>query len=144
MRTNSSKTTYSATQENYLRAIYLLSEREEDVSVTNIAKRLQLSKSTVSERLKELAAAKLLRQAPYGKITLTARGKSVGQTVTHKHRIIEVFLHETLGMPLTEVHAEADELEHALSNKVIRRLTDFLGKPNTDPHGSDIPVLPKS
>jgi DtxR family Mn-dependent transcriptional regulator len=143
VRTNSSKSKLSATQEDYLRAIYLLSERDEAVSVTNIAKRLQLSKSTVSERLKELASANLLTQAPYGKVALTTRGAVVGQTVTHKHRIIEVFLHDTLGLPETKVHAEADKLEHALSDEVIRRLAVFLGQPDADPHGSAIPDLPK-
>jgi DtxR family Mn-dependent transcriptional regulator len=133
----------SATQEDYLRAIYLLSERGEAVSVTNIAKRLRLSKSTVSERLKELAAAKLLKHAPYGQVSLTTRGATVGQTVTYKHRIIEVFLHETLGLPAEKVHAEADVLEHALSDEVIHRLAAFLGQPSADPHGSAIPDLPK-
>ena len=128
----------SATQEDYLRAIYLLADAGE-ASVTNIADKLKLSKSTVSERLKELAEAKLVTQAPYGKVALTAAGAAVGRRVTHKHRVIEVFLHNTLGMPDSEIHPEADALEHALSDNVIRRLYTFLGQPKHDPHGSDIP-----
>ena len=143
MRTNSSGSSPSATQEDYLRAIYLLRERAEDLSVTNIAERLGLSKSTVSERLKELKRDGFIDQPFYGQVELTASGVKVGQKITHKHRLIEVFLHQTLRMPDKEVHAEADKLEHALSDAVIRRLGAFLDHPKTDPHGTDIPNLPK-
>lgn len=143
MRTNSSGSNPSATQEDYLRAIYLLSERGEVLSVTNIADRLGLSKSTVSERLKELKRDKYITQPLYGQVSLTNVGVKVGQKITHKHRLIEVFLYRTLGMPDKEIHKEADELEHALSDAVIKRLGVFLGHPKTDPHGTIIPDLPK-
>jgi DtxR family Mn-dependent transcriptional regulator len=143
VRTNSSGSSPSATQEDYLRAIYLLRERAEDLSVTNIAERLGLSKSTVSERLKELKRDGFIDQPFYGQVELTASGAKVGQKITHKHRLIEVFLHQTLRMPDKEIHAEADKLEHALSDAVITRLGAFLDHPKTDPHGTDIPNLPK-
>lgn len=141
MRTNSLKEAVTATQEDYLRTIYLLIQRDEDVSVTNIAEHLKLSKSTVSERLKELVSAQLVSQAHYGKVSLTTKGEQIGKKVTHKHRLLEVFLHQTLGMSDADIHAEADILEHALSDTVARRLGTFLGKPAHDPHGSDIPPL---
>lgn len=144
MRTNNSTTPISSTQEDYLRTIYLLTKRNETVSVTNIAERLNLSKSTVSERLKGLAKAKLIKQEHYGTITLTSKGEGIGRKVTHKHRIIEVFLHDTLGMPDKDIHDEADSLEHALSDSVVKRLSEFLGHPTEDPHGSEIPSLEKN
>lgn len=136
MRTNE---LVSATQEDYLRTIYLLQQRGEGVSVTNVAEKLSLSKSTVSERLKDLAKAKLITQKRYGSISLSPTGEKVGQNVTRKHRIIEVFLHDTLGMTNADIHAEADSLEHALSDVVVERLSKFLDHPTTDPHGSPIP-----
>lgn len=131
----------SGTQEDYLRAIYLLQKHEGKVSVTSLAEKLQLSKSTVSERLQGMVEAGFVKHERYGSVTLTTKGSTVGRKMTHKHRIIEVFLHDTLGMPNDEVHDEADRLEHALSDAVIRRLGDFLDHPTEDPHGSAIPKL---
>ncbi len=143
MRTNPSKPELSATQEDYLRAIYLLSEIEGAASVTDIADKLKLSKSTVSERLKELSAAKLVHAPPYGKVSLTKNGKNLGEKLTFKHRLLEVFLHETLKVPKADVHDEAEQLEHALSDNVAERLAKFLDSPTHDPHGSKIPILSK-
>ncbi|MFT7644960.1 MAG: DtxR family Mn-dependent transcriptional regulator [Candidatus Paceibacteria bacterium] len=141
MRTNLSIQEPSAKQEDYLRAIYLLNSYDCNATVTNIADKLQLSKSTVSERLKDLSSAKLVIAPLYGKVTLTKEGTKLGQKLTHKHRLIEVFLHETLGMPKSAVHDEAEILEHALSDEVAKRLSTFLKKPTHDPHGSKIPSL---
>lgn len=131
----------SATQEDYLRTIYLLTLEDDAASVTNIAKRLRLSKSTVSERLRDLSEANLITREHYGKVTLTSEGIMVGKNITHKHRLIEVFLHDRLGMSASEIHAEADILEHTLSDNVIRRLGNYLGNPTRDPHDSAIPPL---
>jgi DtxR family Mn-dependent transcriptional regulator len=141
VRTNVKERRISATQEDYLRAIYLLQKHAGTVSVTSVAEKLQLSKSTVSERLQGMVEAGLVRHQRYGSVTLTTKGAIVGRKMTHKHRVIEVFLHDTLGMSNDEVHDEADRLEHALSDSVIRRLGDFLGHPTEDPHGSVIPKL---
>lgn len=131
----------SITKEDYLRAVYILGQDDQEVTVTNLAKKLQLRKSTVSERLKDLASEGLVIAPPYKKITLTASGTQLGKKLTHKHRLIEVFLHETLGMPKELVHKEAEQLEHALSDEVARRLRKFLDQPTHDPHGSKIPSL---
>jgi DtxR family transcriptional regulator, Mn-dependent transcriptional regulator len=129
----------TATKEDYVRAIFILALVLDDVGVTNIAKRLGLSKSTVSERIKELVESKLVVSAPYGKVQLTKEGFEVGKKLTYKHRIIEVFLHNTLHIPKDKIHAEAERLEHAFSDDVIKRLANFLGNPANDPHGSTIP-----
>lgn len=139
MRTNPPVQKMSASQEGYIRTIYLLNSHDIEVTVTRIAKKLDLRKSTVSERLKELSAAGLVIAPPYGKITLTPAGKKLGERITFKHRLIEVFLYETLDMPKDAVHAEAEILEHAISDEVAKRLSDFLNQPTHDPHGSKIP-----
>lgn len=128
----------SPTQEDYIRAIFLLQENEESVGVVSIAESLGLSKSTVSERIKELTEAGLTISKPYSPITLTKRGKQLGEKMTYKHRLIEFFLHETLLMPADKIHNEAHLLEHAFSDEAIEHLAAFLNHPKTDPHGSPI------
>lgn len=128
----------SPTQEDYLRAIYLLSKDGAETGIVAIAERLQLSKSTVSERVKELTTAGLTDSKPYSAITLTTKGKNLAKKLTFKHRLIEVFLHETLKVPKEHIHAEAEKLEHAFSDEVIARLDTFLNHPTHDPHGSPI------
>lgn len=141
MRTISSKLELTSTQEDYIRAIYLLSKDGDGATVTGIAKKLELSKSTVSERLKELSAANLAVAPPYGKVTLTKKGKILGEKLTFKHRLLEVFLYQTLKMPKDAIHEEAERLEHALSDDVAKRMAKFLNSPTHDPHGSKIPTL---
>lgn len=131
----------TATKEDYVRAIYILDMTQGETGVTNIANRLTLSKSTVSERVKELVNEGLVVSEPYGKVTLTKRGSEIGKKLTYKHRLIEVFLHNTLHLPKDKIHAEAERLEHAFSDDVIKRLATFLGNPTNDPHGSPIPKV---
>lgn len=139
MRTHSDKTaSTSPTQEDYVRAIYLLSQTGEDVGVVSIAERLGLGKSTVSERVKELTTAGLTIAKPYSPIALTEKGVKLGRKMTYKHRLIEVFLYETLKLPKDKVHDEAERLEHAFSDEAIERLATFLKHPTRDPHGSEI------
>ena len=141
MRTNLSVRGVSDTQEDYLRAIFLLSNNEHGTTVTELAKKLQLRKSTVSERLKELASDGLVVAPLYGKVTLSPAGAKLGKKLTFKHRLVEVFLYQTLGMPKEAVHEEAEQLEHALSDEVAKRLHSFLKNPTHDPHGSKIPTI---
>lgn len=137
MRTARLKQPLSATREDYIRAIYLLSQSA-PVGVTQVAERLRLSKSTVSERMKDLVEDGFVIADPYSAISLTAEGLKVAETLTYKHRIIEVFLHKTLGLSKELVHAEAEQLEHACSDDVIKRLAKFLDYPTEDPHGTKI------
>lgn len=138
MRTKKREGGVSVVREDYLRAIYLLGK---DVSVTALAQKLQLSKSTISGRLKEMAGDGLVHATSYGEIALTKRGSIIAEQLTYKHRIIEVFLREILHLDVAEVHAEAEKLEHACSDKVIKHLADFLHHPTTDPHGTAI-IIP--
>ncbi|MCA9362768.1 metal-dependent transcriptional regulator [Candidatus Kaiserbacteria bacterium] len=131
----------SDTREDYIRAIYILDSGLDEVGVTQIAAKLKLSKSTVSERLRDLVRDGLVETKPYASVTLTEKGFNLGKKLTYKHRIIEVFLNETLGLPKSKVHEEAHRLEHAVSDEVIKRLAKYIGHPDTDPHGSKIPTI---
>jgi len=142
MRTTAEKKSFiSSTKEDYIRAIYILGQATSETSVTQIAERLKLSKSTVSERLKELVKDDFVIADPYAQVKLTEKGLEIGQKMTYKHRIIEVFLNDILHIPKDEVHAEAERLEHACSDEVIRKLAKFLEHPTKDPHGSAIPKI---
>lgn len=132
----------TSTKEDYIRAIYLLQAGQSGAKVTQIADRLKLSKSTVSERIKELVRDGFVVSAVYGRVVLSAQGNKTAQKLTYKHRIIEVFLHDTLKLPKNKIHEEAEKLEHALSDDVIKRLAKFLNYPKSDPHGSPIPKFP--
>lgn len=127
----------TAAREDYIRAIYLLS-LETPTSVTDIAARLNLSKSTVSERVKALVEDGLVSSLPYGAVTLTKAGVQVASVLTYKHRMIEVFLHDVLKISADQVHEEAERLEHACSDEVIKKLAVFLKHPTSDPHGTKI------
>jgi DtxR family Mn-dependent transcriptional regulator len=139
MRTSPvAKKPVSATREDYIRAIYLLQEAGHNPGIVEIAKRLRLSKSTVSERIKELTRAGLTLSTPYSTVTLTKSGLALGKKMTYKHRLIEVFLHQTLQLPMNKIHLEAERLEHACSDEAIKQLAIFLDHPTHDPHGSPI------
>jgi DtxR family Mn-dependent transcriptional regulator len=130
------KARISPAREDYIRAIYLLQEKGEEPGIVEIAKRLSLSKSTVSERIKELTADGFTVSKPYSSVSLTKSGLELGKKMTYKHRLIEVFLHQTLRLPADKIHAEAERLEHAFSDEAIELLANFLKHPTHDPHGS--------
>ena len=127
------------TKEDYLRALSKLEqERDEGVKSKELAEFLMLAKSTVSERLRELAEQNLIRQEPYGPITFTPKGRKIAQEITYKHRLVEVFLTEKLGMSKPKAHEEGHKIEHAISDEVARKLSAFLDNPKTCPHGREI------
>lgn len=143
MRTISKTQILSATKEDYVRAIYTLQESSDEAGVTQIADKLGLSKSTVSERLKDLAQDGFVIANPYSQVELTKKGVDAGKKLTYKHRLIEVFLHSVLKLPKDKVHEEAHRLEHACSDEVIQKLAKFLDYPENDPHGTAIPKIDK-
>ena len=130
----------TSTQEDYLRAIYLLAdESQSEVKVTDIVEKLGLSKSTVAQRLQDLTSKGWITHEKYGPVQLTKEGIKIAGNLTYKHRVIELFLNKTLGIPIDEVHEEAHKLEHALSDKVIQKIAEHLDDPTHGPHGKEIP-----
>lgn len=133
--------TLSITKEDYLRAMYKLKHAKEGkIRVVDIAEELKLSKSTVTERLQELAKQKFVEYAPYTKLNFSKKGYNIARKLTYKHRIIEVFLYQMLKIPKSRIHEQAHLLEHAFSDEAIKKLALLLGNPSTDPHGTPIPT----
>lgn len=131
----------TSTVEDYAKVIYHL-QRESpagEATVARIAATLGVTRGSVSSMVKKLRDASLADSQRYGGVRLTAKGESLAIDMIRRHRLIEVFLVETLGFDWAEVHEEAERLEHALSNRVLDRLDAFLGHPTTDPHGDPIP-----
>lgn len=136
----------SPVAEDYLALIWKAGEWPDDAkrpTTSDLAAALGVTASTVSANLKRLAAQDLIAYEPYGVIELTRQGEQIAVEVVRRHRIIETFLAEQLGIPWDEVHAEADRLEHAVSQRLIDRMDSMLGFPEADPHGDPIPRMGK-
>lgn len=130
----------SFTEENYLKAIYHLSNEDGSVVTTNrISETINTTPASVSDMLKKLAEKKLISYTKYQGATLTETGRRAATTIIRKHRLWEVFLVEKLGFKWDEVHDIAEELEHINSSELINRLDEFLAFPKNDPHGDPIP-----
>ena len=128
--------------EDYLALIWKACEWPDDgrrPNTTDLAAALGVTLSTVSAGLKRLAREGMITYQPYGGIELTEAGEKIGREVVRRHRIIETYLAEHLGMPWDQVHDEADRLEHAASDALIERMDAVLGYPAADPHGDPIP-----
>ena len=110
------------------------------VTTTTLAQRLGLAPSTVSEAVRRLRSAGLLHHEPYGAIDLTEVGRVAALAMVRRHRLIETFLVEYLGYDWSQVHAEAEVLEHAVSDRFVDLLDERLGRPARDPHGDPIPA----
>ncbi len=131
----------SAAVEDYVKAIYAM-ERDSpagEASVAGIASVLGITKGSVAGMLSKLKKSRLIEGERYSGVRLTETGKKLALDVLRRHRLIEVFLVETLNLKWSEVHEEAERLEHAMSAKVLDRLDAFLGHPQVDPHGDPIP-----
>ncbi len=131
----------TSTVEDYVKAIYVL-QREAptgEATVARIAATLGVTKGTVTSMVRKLREAGLADAERYAGIRLTPKGQRLALDVIRRHRIIEVFLVETLGFDWSEVHDEAERLEHAMSAKLLDRLDAFLDHPAIDPHGDPIP-----
>jgi DtxR family Mn-dependent transcriptional regulator len=125
--------------QDYLREIYKLESSGVRATTTSVAEALSVSAPSASVMLKRLAALDLVEHTPYRGVALTDAGRRVALEVIRHHRLLEQYLAETLGVPLDEVHGEADRLEHALSEELERRIDALLGHPTRDPHGHPIP-----
>jgi len=130
----------SSTVENYLKQILLLSEgRPGLLPMGVLAESLAVVPGTVTTMVKALASDGLVQHRPRHGVRLTPRGRRVALGVLRRHRLVETFLVNVLKMDWSEVHAEAEQLEHALSETVLNRLDALLGHPAADPHGDPIP-----
>ncbi len=134
-----SKEPLSEAIQHYLRAIYNLGAGGSRVTVTALARAQAVSPASASAMVKKLAALGLLEHLPYRGVTLTASGERVALEVIRHHRLLELYLAETLGLHIDEVHDEADRLEHAISEELESRIDRALGFPTHDPHGDPIP-----
>jgi DtxR family Mn-dependent transcriptional regulator len=126
--------------EDYLKTVYLLREREGAATTTGIAAALEVTPASVTGMIKKLAELKLVRHTPYQGVELTKSGEKIALEMVRHHRLLELFLFEALGYAWDEVHAEADALEHVISEEFEERIAARLGNPTVDPHGDPIPT----
>jgi DtxR family Mn-dependent transcriptional regulator len=132
--------TCSPAVEDYCKAIFTLESRAEQPVGTNaLAERLGLTPGSVSAMLKRLGELGLIEHHPYRGVRLTEEGRRVALEVIRHHRLLELFLAETLEMPWDRVHAEAEVLEHVISEELEQLIAEALGHPTIDPHGDPIP-----
>ena len=133
----------SSTVENYLKAIYLgqvaLQPPEQLVPMGQVAATLGVTPGTATTMVKALAESGLAAYEPYSGVRLTAAGEKLAGLVLRRHRLVELFLVQVMGMSWAEVHDEAEQLEHVVSERLIERIDRMLGHPTHDPHGDPIP-----
>jgi DtxR family Mn-dependent transcriptional regulator len=134
----------SQTVENYLKTIYLAetasTEPDALVPMGQLASALGVVPGTATTMVKALAESGLVRYEPYMGVRLTPAGQKLATLVLRRHRLVELFLVKVLGMSWAEVHDEAERLEHAVSEQLIDRIDEMLGRPSVDPHGDPIPT----
>jgi DtxR family Mn-dependent transcriptional regulator len=131
----------SASVQDYAKAVYALEARGgAPVSTNDLAARLGVTPGSVSGMLRKLAEVGLLEHEPYRGVRLTDEGRRVALEVLRHHRLLELFLAQELGMPWDRVHAEAEVLEHVLSEELEELIAGRLGDPAVDPHGDPIPT----
>ena len=125
--------------QDYLKAIYVLESYGQEVTTSRIAARLGVAAPSVSAMVKRLAADGLVGHHPYRDVHLTEAGEQAAVTVVRRHRLVETYLHDALGLPWDQVHDEAEVLEHSVSERVVDAMDRALGHPARDPHGDPIP-----
>jgi DtxR family Mn-dependent transcriptional regulator len=126
--------------ENYAKAIYALEQRGDGAVTTNaLAARLDVTAASASSMVRKLAELELVTHEPYKGVRLTEKGRRVALEVLRHHRLLELYLAESLGVPWDRVHDEAEVLEHVLSEELEELIAAKLGNPTHDPHGDPIP-----
>jgi DtxR family Mn-dependent transcriptional regulator len=141
-KTNSlgGRKTLTAAHEDYLKAVYLLKSTGREVTNSALANHLDVSPASATNMIKKLADLKLVKYEPYQSILLTEAGERVALEVLRHHRLIELYLHQELKLPWDQVHAEAEKLEHVISETLEDAIAVALGNPMVDPHGDPIPT----
>ena len=134
----------SSTVENYLKAIYIgqaaLAPDARLIPMGQVASALSVTPGTATTMVKALAEAGLVEYEPYVGVALTVAGTRLASLVLRRHRLVELFLVQVMGMPWDEVHDDAEHLEHVVSDRLISRMDEMLGWPTHDPHGDPIPT----
>src|SRR3954462_11973684 len=135
----------SSTVENYLKQIYLEQQAAHTdeaglVAMGRLASAMGVVPGTATSMIKALADSGLVQYEPRGGVRLTHHGEQLALHVLRRHRLVELFLVKVLGLDWSEVHAEAEELEHTISDKVLERIDALLEHPSVDPHGDPIPT----
>jgi DtxR family Mn-dependent transcriptional regulator len=131
---------FSESIQNYAKAIYALEQRSHGAVTNNaLAERLEVTPASASSMVKKLGELGLVRHVPYKGMKLTASGRRVALEVLRHHRLLELYLAESLGVPWDRVHDEAEVLEHVLSEELEALIAAKLGHPTRDPHGDPIP-----
>jgi DtxR family Mn-dependent transcriptional regulator len=132
----------TSTVEDYLKRIYLEQQAapESRVATGLVAQALSVTPGTATAMIKTLADSGLVDHEPYAGVRLTEAGKALATRVVRRHRLVELFLVEVMGMNWSDVHSEAEVLEHAVSERLIERIDEMLGRPASDPHGDPIPT----
>jgi DtxR family Mn-dependent transcriptional regulator len=135
----------SSTTEDYLKTIFALGESaeadgSEPIALGRIAQRLGVTAGTVTTMMQQLATRGLVDYLPRRGVRLSGQGRALAVGVVRRHRIVEQFLVEVMAMDWADVHEEAEQLEHAISERLLERMNDMLGRPTHDPHGDPIPA----
>lgn len=130
----------SSTVEDYLKRIYIEAGAAGVVSMGRLAEAARVAPGTATAMAKALAEAGLADYAPYSGVRLTPGGCQVALRTLRRHRLVELLLVKVLGMDWAEVHEDAERLEHAISDRLLERIDEMLGHPETDPHGDPIPT----
>lgn len=138
----------SFTEENYLKVIHRLSEATlEDISTNAVAEQMQTKAASVTDMLRKLADKGWVNYQKYQGVRLSPTGEKIALSIVRKHRLWELFLVEKMGFNWDEVHDIAEQLEHIESDDLVNKLDEYLGFPETDPHGDPIPskdgILPE-
>jgi len=133
------RSTFTRSQQDYLKALYQLHGDQRPVPTRELAQRLGISSPSVSEMVTRLSAQGLVEHDRYRGQQLTREGRKVALELVRHHRLLEMFLVQVLGYSWDEVHDEAERLEHVISERMEQRIFDLLGRPELDPHGHVIP-----
>ncbi|MEC5395105.1 metal-dependent transcriptional regulator [Bergeyella sp. RCAD1439] len=131
--------TTTLTEENYLKAIYHLSEKYDTVSVNELSKFLNIKMPSVNSMMKKFAEKKWVVYESYKPLVITEEGRRKAALVVRKHRLTEMFLVEKMGFGWEQVHEIAEQIEHIQSELFFEKIDELLDYPKTDPHGSPIP-----
>lgn len=129
----------SSTEENYLKALYKLSDDKGSISISELSAALNVSAPTVNSMVKKMDGHGWLKYKKYKPLTITAKGKKTAAAIIRKHRLTEMYLVEKMGFNWENVHEIAEQVEHVQSEAFFDRMDEILGYPKSDPHGSPIP-----